>query len=690
MAQAPASDFDVRFLWSMRDVAGDEAYAVFLDDRSDPFAQTLIQAARPDAPLVVATARLDELPGDRPVFMEAPVWRRNQARLAAAGIGGDRLRVLLYFDHDPTGYWDFAKACGPELSRLFQAGQADVAALGQLQPYLETWLGARVSQGRLAPLPAFTARDYPDLVAGALPRIARVMRALADDESRATYARVLFGRTEDLLAGFIQRVFGPQQYMEIVRLRPGDVVVNCGVERGWELPYFICRMQGQGRILSFDPHIDWASTRYGDFIESFRDMLSEARIVLGAHDGTVDLPTGPNRMVRSDARGEEMAAAGAATARYDCRTLDSLVAERGLERLDYLKMDVEGAERAILEGGLTAIRRFRPKLAVATYHEPEHFWEYPEFLLNHLDGYRYYLRQYGYGRFETLLYAVPDEEVESGSGAEAWRAAPPSSTPPGAALALHLRDRAPRERHHAGPRRALTRVSGRLWRTAALDPAPQLEVDAVVAVFEGTGEDTAYLVRHAYSPADVQVLAAVATGPAAFAWTASKGIAPTMTCAPAPGPAGEPGYALHDPAEERVWVFRLDTQGFEGVASAEAAHPPVLVEREAGGLTVAHLEADGRALVLQRFRGETAFGAPYRLALPAPFAGFGVAGEDDPAIRRACILIQRSEAPIEAVDILGRRLGALDGDARFAVVSTFRAGAVSLTQALTGAGAWPA
>lgn len=41
-------------------------------------------------------------------------------------------------------------------------------------------------------------------------------------------------------------------------------------------------------------------------------------------------------------------------------TLDALCAWEGLERLDYLKIDAEGAEAAILAGGAETIRRFRP------------------------------------------------------------------------------------------------------------------------------------------------------------------------------------------------------------------------------------------------------------------------------------------------------------------------------------------
>jgi len=54
------------------------------------------------------------------------------------------------------------------------------------------------------------------------------------------------------------------------------------------------------------------------------------------------------------------------------RTLDSLVAELGLERVDFIKVDVEGMEPEVLHGARETIRRFRPHLAVGAYHLPEH------------------------------------------------------------------------------------------------------------------------------------------------------------------------------------------------------------------------------------------------------------------------------------------------------------------------------
>jgi Methyltransferase FkbM domain len=53
------------------------------------------------------------------------------------------------------------------------------------------------------------------------------------------------------------------------------------------------------------------------------------------------------------------------------RTLDSLADEFGLDRVDLIKIDVEGHERRVLDGATAILERFRPTLVIETGHEAE-------------------------------------------------------------------------------------------------------------------------------------------------------------------------------------------------------------------------------------------------------------------------------------------------------------------------------
>jgi hypothetical protein len=49
-------------------------------------------------------------------------------------------------------------------------------------------------------------------------------------------------------------------------------------------------------------------------------------------------------------------------------TIDKLVAELRLPRVDFIKMDIEGAEPKAIVGAKETIARFRPRMALCIYH----------------------------------------------------------------------------------------------------------------------------------------------------------------------------------------------------------------------------------------------------------------------------------------------------------------------------------
>jgi FkbM family methyltransferase len=80
-------------------------------------------------------------------------------------------------------------------------------------------------------------------------------------------------------------------------------------------------------------------------------------------------------------------------------TLDALVERAGLTRLDFIKIDTEGGELHVLQGGERAIKEFRPAILVEIEARHTARYEYaPEELVDWLveRGYRMYTWRHGW------------------------------------------------------------------------------------------------------------------------------------------------------------------------------------------------------------------------------------------------------------------------------------------------------
>lgn len=63
-------------------------------------------------------------------------------------------------------------------------------------------------------------------------------------------------------------------------------------------------------------------------------------------------------------------------------TVDDFVKEKGIERVDFIEIDVEGYEKEVLKGAKDTIKRFKPKMAIAAYHYPNDEFEIPRMVLS--------------------------------------------------------------------------------------------------------------------------------------------------------------------------------------------------------------------------------------------------------------------------------------------------------------------
>lgn len=75
-------------------------------------------------------------------------------------------------------------------------------------------------------------------------------------------------------------------------------------------------------------------------------------------------------------------------------SIDAYVERANLPRVDYIKLDVEGAERDVLEGAAASILKWKPKMAISAYHRPYDLWDLREYVSALCPSYRFEFRHY--------------------------------------------------------------------------------------------------------------------------------------------------------------------------------------------------------------------------------------------------------------------------------------------------------
>ena len=175
------------------------------------------------------------------------------------------------------------------------------------------------------------------------------------------------------LCMYVAGSFEPNEFLLLSRvLEPGMVFVDGGANDGL-YSLFASRWVGStGRVLAVEP----SSREYERLLANLRlneiENTTAARGALGATHGTVELAIAPEGHEGQNAIGPKVANRNLETAgneTVEMTTLDDLVSRRGLDRVDVIKLDLEGSEASAVEGARAVLGRDRPLLLVEAEDE---------------------------------------------------------------------------------------------------------------------------------------------------------------------------------------------------------------------------------------------------------------------------------------------------------------------------------
>ncbi len=192
----------------------------------------------------------------------------------------------------------------------------------------------------------------------------------------------------------------------IVQADPDDVVLDIGGCWGDTALYFADKIGENGKVYSFEFIPD--NIKLHDINTGLNPDLKK-RISLVSHPAS-DVSGSPvyftdqgpgSRIQQQPFEGQS----GSTTT----LSIDDFVVKNNIPKVDFIKMDIEGAETLALNGAIETIKRFKPKLAIAIYHSMEDFIDIPNWILSLDLGYELFIGHYTIHAEETVCFAKPTE-----------------------------------------------------------------------------------------------------------------------------------------------------------------------------------------------------------------------------------------------------------------------------------------
>ena len=185
---------------------------------------------------------------------------------------------------------------------------------------------------------------------------------------------------------FYLNTFVYEQYgiAGVVEARAGQTVIDAGAYIGDTALYFSAKVGPGGKVYAFEP-IPTAIRDGNDNMR--RNNCTNVEIVplaLSSGKGEIHI--------------QEAAFSSSAGASEDgslcVKTIDidSFVQENNIQRIDFIKSDIEGCEMELLRGAEKTIRRDAPVCGIALYHKQGDYHEIPQFLSKLCPDYTFYFR----------------------------------------------------------------------------------------------------------------------------------------------------------------------------------------------------------------------------------------------------------------------------------------------------------
>jgi FkbM family methyltransferase len=172
-----------------------------------------------------------------------------------------------------------------------------------------------------------------------------------------------------------------------VLVHPGDVVLDCGGYNGDSAQEALDL--GAKRVVSIEP----SPRNLVCLRKNLEKEIADRRVIVVEkgvwdRDDVLILEEPADNAASDHIRDVRPTSLTPGGVKVPLTTIDELVEELHLDKVDFIKMDIEGAEYRALEGARKTIAQFHPRLAIAAYHLPGDNEEIPKLVRGIWPGYR--------------------------------------------------------------------------------------------------------------------------------------------------------------------------------------------------------------------------------------------------------------------------------------------------------------
>ena len=177
----------------------------------------------------------------------------------------------------------------------------------------------------------------------------------------------------------------------------GDIVLDCGACIGETSVIFGSIVGAEGEVHLFDPipiHIRFCNEQ----------AVMNPAVARTLHINTLAVGDVTRAVSGSKADAAQISPGGLAIDSFAMTRIDDYA--KNLRRVDFIKMDIEGAEMSALSGAAGAIQEYQPRLAISAYHKYDDLWVIPDKIKSLNSRYKLFFGHHSPIAYESVYYAL--------------------------------------------------------------------------------------------------------------------------------------------------------------------------------------------------------------------------------------------------------------------------------------------